>query len=219
MSFHRKSLVSILALPALAAGILIPSAVYGTATHQAAHRAVLTAVQAPAQLDASFMTATRLGAVRAAEAREERAEARAEAWRQHEAVLLAARQRVLAVQAARAHVAAVAAVHVRAVHVRAVAPAVSGAQVFSYAGIEALWRQAGGAAWAQSTAACIGTAESGGRSWATHVDDSGQVDYGVMQMGNDPSALNPLVGMVAAVAMSHDGANWSPWTTASSCGV
>src|ERR1019366_1906965 len=199
MSFHRKSLVSILALPALAAGILIPSAVYGTATHhQASHRAVLTAVQAPAPQDAMrFMTATRLGAVRAAEAREERAEARAEAWRQHEAVLLAARQRVLAVRAARVHVAAAA-----AVRVRAVAPAVSEA-VYSYAGIEALWLAAGGNPSYEATAACIATHESGGRANAI----SPTADFGVFQEHMDPAALNPQVSAVTAVRMSSGGTN------------
>src|ERR1017187_2004452 len=109
MSFHRKSLISILALPALVAGILIPSAVSGTtaAHHQAAHRAVLVAVQAPAPLDEmEVMAAVKITSQRAllaaAEAREERAEGRAEAWRQHEAVLLAARQHAVAVQAAKA---------------------------------------------------------------------------------------------------------------------
>src|ERR1017187_9214739 len=140
MSFHRKSLISILSLPALVAGILIPSAVSGTTTahHQAAHRAVLVTYEAPASMSAMRVTASARLTWQRTEFREERAEARAAAWRQHEAVLVAARQRVLAGQAARVHVAAA------VVRVRAVAPAVSYAGVYSYAGIEALWLAAGG---------------------------------------------------------------------------
>ena len=205
-----RRITRILALPALVAGILVPSAVYGTATHhQEARHAVLVTYVAPAPLDEMTVTAvTRLTVQRAVLAR---AQARARAVREHEAVLLAERQRVLAVQAARVHVAAVA-----AVHVRAVTPAVSMA-VYSYAGLEGLWLAAGGAAAAESTAACIAEHESGGRADATHLDNSGQVDYGVMQIGFDPAALDPLVGMVTAVRMSHDGTNWSAWTTAPDC--
>ena len=216
MSTRRKSIVSVLALPALVAGILIPSAVSGTAAahHQASHRAVLVAVHAPAPLDEMrFMTATRLGAVRAEELREERAEARAAARRQHEAILLAARQRAVAVQAARVHVAAAV-----AVRVRTVAPAVSEA-AYSYAGIEALWRSEGGNPAYAATAACIAEAESGGQSWRTHVDNPSQTDYGLFQIGFDPSALNPLTGTQTAIRMSSGGTNWSQWTTHRYCGV
>jgi hypothetical protein len=212
MSFHRKSLISILALPALVAGILIPSAVSGTtaAHHQAAHRAVLVAVQAPAPLDEmTVMAAVKITSQRAllarAEAREERAEARAEAWRQHEAVLLAARQRVLTVQAARAHAAAAAATAA----VRIATPAVSYAGVYSYAGIEALWLAAGGNPAYEAKAACIGEHESGGRINAV----SATADFGVFQIHQDPAALDPRVSALTAVRMSSDGRDWSQWTT------
>jgi hypothetical protein len=215
MSCRRKPVVSVLAVAALAALSLGATAQFeAPAHHRAAHRAALITYVAPAQLDAMrFMTATRLGAVRAEEAREERAEARAQAWRQHEAVLLAARQRAAAVQAARAHVAAA-----TAVRVRAVAPAVSAA-AYSYAGIEALWRSEGGNPAYAATAACIAEAESGGQSWRTHVDNPSQTDYGLFQIGFDPSALNPLTGTQTAIRMSHGGTDWHLWTTAASCGV
>jgi hypothetical protein len=211
MSFHRKSLISILSLPALVAGILIPSAVSGTTTahHQAAHRAVLVMYEAPASMSAMRVTASARLTWQRTEFREEHAEARAEAWRQHEAVLLAARQRAVAVQAARAHVAAT-----TAVRVRAVAPAASQA-VYSYSGIEALWLAAGGNPAYEATAACIATHESGGRANAI----SPTADFGVFQEHMDPAALNPQVSAVTAVRMSSGGTNWSAWTTASSCGV
>jgi hypothetical protein len=209
MSCRRKPVVSVLAVAALAALSLGATAQFeAPAHHQAAHRAALVTHVAPAQLDAMrFMTATRLGAVRAEEAREERAEARAEAWRQHEAVLLAARHRALAVQAARAHVAAT-----TAVRVRAVAPAVSQA-VYSYSGLEALWLAAGGNPAYEATAACIATHESGGRANAI----SATADYGVFQEHMDPAALNPQVSAVTAVRMSSDGRDWSAWTTSGYC--
>src|ERR1022692_208654 len=220
MSCRRKPVVSVLAVAALAALSLGATAQFeAPAHHQAAHRAVLVAAQAPAQLDAmSVMAAVKITSQQAAEARaraearEERAEARAEAWRQHEAVLLAARQRAVAVQAARAHVAAT-----TAVRVRAVAPAVSAA-AYSYAGIEALWRSEGGNPAYAATAACIAEAESGGQSWRTHVDNPSQTDYGLFQIGFDPSALNPLTGTQTAIRMSSNGTNWMQGTTLISCG-
>jgi hypothetical protein len=97
----------------------------------------------------------------------------------------------------------------------AAAPAYSA--VYSYAGIEALWVAAGGPAWAEATAACIAEAESGGRAGATHTDASGQVDYGLFQIGNDPAALNPAVAAQTAVRMSSGGTDWSAWTTSGNC--
>src|ERR1019366_6880516 len=100
-----RRLASILAVAALAALSLGAAAhLEAPAHHQASHRAVLVAVQAPAPLDELEVMATgKITSQRAllarAEARE-RAVARAAALREHEAVLLAARQRVLAVQAA-----------------------------------------------------------------------------------------------------------------------
>ena|ERR1019366_7321679 len=216
MSWHRKPVVSVLAVAALAALSLGATAQFeAPAHHQASHRAALVTYVAQAPLDTMQVTAAfRLAAQRAGEAREERAEARAEAWRQHEAVLLAARHRALAVQAARVHVAAA----IAAVHVRVVAPAVS-QTAYSYAGIEALWRSEGGNPAYASTAACIAEAESGGQSWRTHVDNPSQTDYGLFQIGFDPSALNPLTGTQTAIRMSGNGTNWMQWTTHIYCGV
>jgi hypothetical protein len=204
-----RRLARILALPALVAGILIPSAVSGTigAHHQAAHRAALVTYEAPAPMSAMRVTASaRLTSQRAALARAQaQARAVARAEREHEAVLLAARQRVM--RAARAHVAAVA-----AIPARAVTPAVSG-EVYSYAGIEGLWLAAGGNPAYASTAACIAEHESGGRIGAV----SATQDFGVFQEHDDPAALNPQVSAVTAVRMSGDGTNWSAWTTSGYC--
>lgn len=208
-----RRLASVLAVAALAAlGLGATAHLEAPAHHQAAQTALVT-YMAPVQLDTMQVSAGfRLAAVRA-EVREERAEARAAAWHQHEGVLLAARQRVVAAAAARAHVAAVA-----AVRVRAVAPAVS-QRTYSYVGIEALWRSEGGNPAYAATAACIAEAESGGQSWRTHVDNPSQTDYGLFQIGFDPSALNPLTATQTAIRMSGNGTNWMQWTTHIYCGV
>ena len=214
MSCRRKPVVSVLAVAALAALSLGAAAhLEAPAHHQASHRAVLVTYEAPASMSAMRVTASARLTWQRVELREERAEARAAAWRQHEAVLLAARQRAVAVQAARVHVAAAV-----AVRVRAVTPAVSEA-AYSYAGIEALWRSEGGNPAYAATAACIAEAESGGQSWRTHVDNPSQTDYGLFQIGFDPSALNPLTGTQTAIRMSSNGTNWMQWTTHIYCGV
>ena len=203
-----RRITRILALPALVAGILVPSAVYGTATHhQEARHAVLVTYVAPAPLDEMTVTAVpRLTSERAILARAE-ARVRAEARREHESVLLAYREHVLAVQAARAR----AAVAVPA-HVAAVIPAVSEA-VYSFAGIEGLWLAAGGNPAYAATAGCIAEHESGGRANAISPTD----DFGVFQIHADPAALNPQTSTEAAVRMSSDGTNWSAWTTSGYC--
>ena len=216
--FTWRKPASILAFGAL---IAVPFAARSAAPsqHQAASvQAAHVVYVAPLRLDTMQVSAAfRLTSVRAQEAREERAEARAEAWRQHEAVLLAARQPAAAVQAARARAVAVQAarVHVAAtvaVRVRAVAPAVSQA-VYSYSGIEALWLAAGGNPAYEATAACIATHESGGRANAISATD----DFGVFQIHADPAALNPQTSTEAAVRMSSNGRDWSAWTTSGYC--
>src|ERR1700733_12296209 len=99
MRFHRKSLTRF-AMPALAVLALgAAAAQFTSAAHHVTHAALAVYV-APAPLDAMEVQAvSHIAAVRKAVAREVRAEARAR--REHAAVLLAIRQRALAVQAAR----------------------------------------------------------------------------------------------------------------------
>jgi len=81
------------------------------------------------------------------------------------------------------------------------------------AGLEALWREAGGPAWAEVTAASVAMAESGGRQYAVSPTD----DFGYWQInGSHGPALatfNAYGNARAAVLISDGGTNWSPWTT------
>ena len=99
-------------------------------------------------------------------------------------------------------------------------PAVnSGTQVTSLSGtlgcsgLEALWRSAGGAASAERTAAGVAMAESGGQEYATgSVGERGYWQINPVN-GSFLSTYNPYGNARAAVIMSHNGTNWSPWTT------
>lgn len=78
--------------------------------------------------------------------------------------------------------------------------------------LEALWRTAGGAPSAQVTAASIAMAESSGNQYAT----GPYGERGYWQINPDHGALStydPDGNAKAAVIISDDGTNWSPWTT------
>jgi LysM repeat protein len=79
-------------------------------------------------------------------------------------------------------------------------------------GLEALWREAGGSPAAAVTAASIAMAESGGNQFAT--GSVGERGYWQINPVNGAlSTYNALGNAHAAVVMSGNGANWSPWTT------
>jgi hypothetical protein len=82
----------------------------------------------------------------------------------------------------------------------------------SCAGLEELWEQAGGSHAEAVMAASIAMAESSGRQFAT-----GAVgERGYWQIHPDHGSLstyNPLGNAKAAVIISDDGGNWTPWTT------
>ena len=79
-------------------------------------------------------------------------------------------------------------------------------------GLEALWREAGGSPAAEVTAASIAMAESGGNQFATGT--VGERGYWQINPVNGAlSTYDALGNAHAAVVMSADGANWSPWTT------
>ena len=79
-------------------------------------------------------------------------------------------------------------------------------------GLEALWRSAGGASWAAVTAASVAMAESGGHQYATGA--AGERGYWQINPVNGAlSTYNAYGNARAAVIMSRDGTNWSPWTT------
>jgi Lysozyme like domain len=82
--------------------------------------------------------------------------------------------------------------------------------------LEALWESAGGSPAAAFTAAEIATAESSGRQYATLYDGNGTVDRGYFQINSiwGPLSTYSAYGNArAAVIISRDGTDWSPWVT------
>jgi Lysozyme like domain len=87
---------------------------------------------------------------------------------------------------------------------------------YSYAQLEGVWNQAGGNPQAASMAAAIATAESGGNSAAYDNDSNGSVDRGLWQINSvhgSQSTFDVMGNARAAVAISNNGTNWSPWVT------
>lgn len=86
--------------------------------------------------------------------------------------------------------------------------------------LEQLWDREGGNPRDAFLAAEISRAESSGVSRAVSpMDWNGERDWGLWQIngGHDPADptlyLDPVVNARAAIAISDDGSNWSPWTT------
>jgi hypothetical protein len=82
--------------------------------------------------------------------------------------------------------------------------------------LEALWESAGGSAGAAFTAAEIAEAESSGRQYATSANSNGTVDRGYWQINSSHGPLSTFGAYGnarAAVLISSDGADWTPWTT------
>jgi LysM repeat protein len=80
-------------------------------------------------------------------------------------------------------------------------------------GLEALWEAAGGSQAEAFMAAEIAMAESSGNQWALSPTD----DYGYWQInasrGPALATFNALGNAEAAVLISSDGTDWTPWTT------
>jgi len=79
-------------------------------------------------------------------------------------------------------------------------------------GLEELWEQAGGSDAQAVMAASIAMAESGGQQYATGAAG----ERGYWQINPDHGSLStydPLGNAKAAVIISDDGTNWTPWTT------
>jgi hypothetical protein len=84
------------------------------------------------------------------------------------------------------------------------------------AGLEALWESAGGSRSAAFTAAEIAMAESSGQQYASLVNANGTTDRGYWQINSSHGALSTYdaAGNArAAVVISANGADWSPWVT------
>lgn len=83
-------------------------------------------------------------------------------------------------------------------------------------GLERLWEQAGGSRGAAFTAAEIAMAESGGRQYASLYNANGTTDRGYWQVNSVHGSLSTFGAYAnarAAVQISHDGSDWSPWVT------
>ena len=83
---------------------------------------------------------------------------------------------------------------------------------YSCAMLEHLWDSVGGNPAAAFVAAEIATAESGGNPRAISPTD----DFGLWQINGSHGALaslDPIANAKAAVIISGNGSNWSPWTT------
>lgn len=79
-------------------------------------------------------------------------------------------------------------------------------------GLEQLWEDAGGSPSAAFMAAEIAMAESGGNQYALSPTD----DYGYWQINASNGSLatfNAYGNARAAITLSDNGTNWSPWTT------
>ena len=79
-------------------------------------------------------------------------------------------------------------------------------------GLEELWEEAGGSGGEAVTAASIAMAESSGQQFATGAAG----ERGYWQINPDHGSLStydPLGNAKAAVIISGDGTNWTPWTT------
>jgi len=79
-------------------------------------------------------------------------------------------------------------------------------------GLEELWEEAGGSGAQAVTAASIAMAESSGQQYATGAAG----ERGYWQINPDHGSLStydPLGNAKAAVIISDDGTNWTPWTT------
>jgi hypothetical protein len=86
----------------------------------------------------------------------------------------------------------------------------------SCAGLEALWESAGGSRGTAFMAAEIAMAESGGRQYAVNTNGGRSTDRGYFQINSVHGVLSTYdaAGNArAAVLISRDGTDWSPWVT------
>jgi hypothetical protein len=82
--------------------------------------------------------------------------------------------------------------------------------------LEALWESAGGSPRAAFLAAEIAMAESGGRQYATNLNGGKSTDRGYFQINSSHGPLSTFDAhgnARAAVLISRDGTDWTPWTT------
>ena len=86
----------------------------------------------------------------------------------------------------------------------------------SCSGLESLWESAGGSPGTAFMAAEIATAESSGQQYSTNHNTNGTVDRGYFQINSTWGTLStydPAGNARAAIQISHDGSDWTPWMT------
>ena len=94
--------------------------------------------------------------------------------------------------------------------------AAGGGGTLSCSGLEALWESVGGSRSAAHMAAEIAMAESSGQQNATDNNTNGSTDRGYWQINSIHGALStydPAGNARAAVQLSGNGTDWSPWVT------
>ena len=110
---------------------------------------------------------------------------------------------------------AVLALHQHAGHLPRLAGSARGGTL-GCAGLERLWEQAGGSPGAARTAASVAMAESGGRQYAVNTNGGRSTDRGYFQINSVHGALSTYDAYGnarAAVLISRDGRDWTPWVT------
>jgi hypothetical protein len=87
---------------------------------------------------------------------------------------------------------------------------------YTQAQLQQLWIAAGGDPTKALIASAIAEAESSGRAGATNNNTNGTQDQGLWQVNSSHGLSNmfdPMANARAAVSISSNGTNWSPWTT------
>jgi len=91
------------------------------------------------------------------------------------------------------------------------------ASSYGCADLERLWEANGGSHASAETAAAVALAESGGDPNAYNFNTDSSIDRGLWQIntvhGYFSADFDPDTNAADAVAISHNGKNWSPWTT------
>jgi hypothetical protein len=94
-------------------------------------------------------------------------------------------------------------------------PAVHGG-TYGCPGLEQLWEAEGGSPGAAATAASVAMAESSGDPGATNANSNGSTDRGLFQINSiwgGLSTYDPAANARAAIQISHNGTDFSPWVT------
>lgn len=87
---------------------------------------------------------------------------------------------------------------------------------YSYAQLKQLWIANGGSPAVADIAAAVAMAESGGDSSASNSNTDGSTDRGLWQINSVHGSLSTFdvtANTKAAIQISNNGKNWSPWVT------